>query len=590
MTQQRIDAVLFDLDETLLDINLDLFWRAYMQSLAAAVADLIDPDSFLKALGQSTQVMLDDVDPARTNREVFWDDFFGRTGLEPAAVRPPVDRFYEVVFPTLCDYASPAPLAREAVKTAMALEVPVVVATNPIMPRRGVDHRLRWAGLADLPFALVTTYEGMHACKPRREYYAEIAHILGVDPAACLMIGNDEHNDMSAMDVGMSAFLVEDHAVGTRSRDVTARGSMADVLEYLTGLPTARTKPRPPHTLAATPQPGVATPESPINVAALASEFLAYLKSVVEGAAVSALAYCEGRTSNMRVLTSEEPLDPTPPSGLLGQLRSLEDGVLARALATGDPASSRDGLSPPARFETQFGDAAIAMPIRDANTVVAAAAVYGSAGVSSDQARAHLRQACASVGPPLAVSLKVRAVESELAAQRKIARLAARFGRTLATQELVGVILGAALELSGADTGSIMLLDPTSRHLRIAKAVGVPEQFVAGAQAQVGEGVAGWAAHTGRGLVIDDMDAASPAKSPRRTRSAVCVPMQAPDGKCWGVINVGSTVSTGRFCEVDIEHMTALGRLAALALSNAQELDEQRRSPGAAESQPKEER
>lgn len=233
----KVDAVLFDLDGTLLDVDIELFWRRYFDRLGQFFKDLADPASFVASVREATGVMLRNIDPDRTNKEVFWDYFQARLGIPSETLAPRVEAFYEEEFPKLKDYTERVPLARDVVETALGLGVPVVIATNPVFPRKAIEHRLQWAGIADLAYAMVTSYEFMHACKPRREYYEEIAHLLGVSTERCLMVGNDEENDIPAEELGMRCFLVVDRTLGRTSR-LRARdsGSMADLLEYLKGL------------------------------------------------------------------------------------------------------------------------------------------------------------------------------------------------------------------------------------------------------------------------------------------------------------------------------------------------------------------
>lgn len=74
----------------------------------------------------------------------------------------------------------------------------VALATNPIFPSVATESRIRWAGLEPEEFALYTTYENTAYCKPNPAYYRDVAQRLGVDPAACLMVGNDVTEDMVA--------------------------------------------------------------------------------------------------------------------------------------------------------------------------------------------------------------------------------------------------------------------------------------------------------------------------------------------------------------------------------------------------------
>jgi FMN phosphatase YigB (HAD superfamily) len=142
------------------------------------------------------------------------------------------EEFYRDVFPTLADTARPAAGAREAVLTALGLGLRVAVATNPIFPRIAIDHRISWAGLADVEFDLVTTYEQMTACKPHPGYYRQVAEILGVMPSECLMVGDDHILDMPAADIGMRTYYVG--SLPGVSADVTGDlEALADLLPRL---------------------------------------------------------------------------------------------------------------------------------------------------------------------------------------------------------------------------------------------------------------------------------------------------------------------------------------------------------------------
>jgi FMN phosphatase YigB (HAD superfamily) len=161
----------------------------------------------MAALHSATGMMMEPHD-GRTNREVFYEDLLARTGVDLNEHWPVYERFYARVFPTLGDTAGPARGARRAVATALELGLKVAIATNPIFPRAAIDHRLAWAGLADLPFDVVTTYEHMTACKPHAAYYLQTAEMLGLPPAECMMVGDDRSLDLPAADVGMRTFYV----------------------------------------------------------------------------------------------------------------------------------------------------------------------------------------------------------------------------------------------------------------------------------------------------------------------------------------------------------------------------------------------
>jgi FMN phosphatase YigB (HAD superfamily) len=178
-----IRAILFDLDGTLLDIDIDAFLRGYFSALGPVVATLgtsADPHSALKAVLASTDTMCRP-HPGRTNREVFHERFLELTGVdldEPVAAAA-IARFYSESFPPLGEGHGPRPGGIDAVHAARHSGRRVALATNPIFPRAAVDERMRWAGLAQEWFDVVTSYENMRACKPQIEYFeqTELAQI-----------------------------------------------------------------------------------------------------------------------------------------------------------------------------------------------------------------------------------------------------------------------------------------------------------------------------------------------------------------------------------------------------------------------------
>jgi FMN phosphatase YigB (HAD superfamily) len=208
-----IGAVLFDLDGTLLDIDIDSFLEDYFGALGPVVADVMgvggDTTAGLRAVLDATSAMM--VPHAGiTNRDVFNKHFKHATGvdldLDEFAIA--FEHFYKDVFPSLRKGLGPRDGAREVVQTALELGLRVAIATNPIFPADAIRARMRWADIEDLPVGYVTTYEVMHATKPLPAYFSETAEALGVEPARCLMVGDDRVLDMGAADVGMRTFYV----------------------------------------------------------------------------------------------------------------------------------------------------------------------------------------------------------------------------------------------------------------------------------------------------------------------------------------------------------------------------------------------
>lgn len=218
--QRDLEAILFDLDGTLLETSFEELMPAYFQGLAARFAAHVQSDEFVQHVMASTKAMMTNTDSAKTNIEVFTEDFFARTGLDPSLMSLFED-YYREDFPQLGRSARVNPWAQKAVEAAFDRSSKVVIATNPLFPSEAIHERLGWAGLDGYPYALVTTGDNMVSCKPQKAYYEEICHRVGASPDACWMIGDDPAMDGPAAAVGMELFLLQ--------RD----GTLADVYQRL---------------------------------------------------------------------------------------------------------------------------------------------------------------------------------------------------------------------------------------------------------------------------------------------------------------------------------------------------------------------
>jgi len=227
-----IKAVLFDLDGTLLDIDLDAFLREYFSALGPVLSELTgsaEAGGAISAVIESTDEMCRP-HPGQTNRQVFHRRFLELTGadLDEATVAGAVERFYVEDFPALRGTHGPRAGGISAVLAAIEAGLATGLATNPIFPRAAIDERMRWAGLQEEWFQVVTSYENMHACKPQSEYFAETSSLLGIPAAECLMVGDDPVLDMSATRAGMRTFFVGDGDV-----DADWTGTLEDLVDLL---------------------------------------------------------------------------------------------------------------------------------------------------------------------------------------------------------------------------------------------------------------------------------------------------------------------------------------------------------------------
>ncbi len=232
-----LKAVLFDLDGTLLPLDTESFIQAYLREVGQFVQKKFNSWSFIQNLLASTKAVLDNRNPDYTNEQVFWQDFGKKLGKDLEEVIPLMNEFYAVQFDELKREAEPAPsIAQKAVQTALDRGFKIAVVTQPLFPLEAVERRMRWAGVAEFPWDLVTCYEKMHFCKPMVAFYQEAAYFVGVNPEECLMVGNHPREDLIAAKAGMQTYWVNTDQSAIPEIEPNGRGSLAEFADWLQNL------------------------------------------------------------------------------------------------------------------------------------------------------------------------------------------------------------------------------------------------------------------------------------------------------------------------------------------------------------------
>ena len=228
------EALLFDLDGTMLNVEISHFLKHYLKEMAkSAEQHGLPGKEIVQRVLASTEVMIKACDGSMTNEEKFWDDFQKNWKYDYAEAQNFFRFFYDHRFPLLKDHCGRYPLAEKIMKEAFNKGVKVAMATNSVFPLQAIEMRMDWAGIGGFPYALITSYEIMHYCKPHPEYYLEIAKLLQVDPHKCLMIGNDTGEDLIAEKTGMKTFLVEDLVIDRKTQFVPDwRGSLSELYHF----------------------------------------------------------------------------------------------------------------------------------------------------------------------------------------------------------------------------------------------------------------------------------------------------------------------------------------------------------------------
>lgn len=228
-------AILFDLDGTLLPLDEKLFVDIYFTELSKVFSEYnIESNKFVEAIWTATHEIIKN-DGKRTNEEAFWEKFKSIINIDLSNVKEVLEKFYANEFFTkLKKCSTENNLAKVAVNLAKKNGRKVVLATNPVFPIDALV-RLKWTGLDIDDFDYVTHYSNSSFSKPNPKYYLDLCKKLNVEPKDCLMIGNDERQDIfAASSAGMNCYLVTDYLYTYPECKVNCeKGSFKDLIEKL---------------------------------------------------------------------------------------------------------------------------------------------------------------------------------------------------------------------------------------------------------------------------------------------------------------------------------------------------------------------
>lgn len=211
-----LKAIAFDMDGTLLDINLGAFIAVLAKDEANLLAD-IGRRNPLSMFAAYTAALLEvnraERGNACTNRELFCDIIERRGGvvLSDPVIADAVAYFEREILPSRNDAviaARPMPGAHEAIEAALDRGLRIALLTNPCFGAECIGCRMGWAGILDAPFELVTSMENTRRAKPSAVYYQDALDELGLAPHEVLMVGNDPRRDFPTPDIGLATAYV----------------------------------------------------------------------------------------------------------------------------------------------------------------------------------------------------------------------------------------------------------------------------------------------------------------------------------------------------------------------------------------------
>ncbi len=231
-----LDAILFDLDGTLLPMDNDEFIKGYLKLIAKTAMQwgYTAPEETVAALWKGVAAMVKN-NGEMSNFDAFWKAFSEAFGRDCTADIPKFDLFYENDFMQLKSLSAPTSLAKEAVAEARKKAKYVILASNPVFPMVATKMRMGWTGLSPEDFDWVTNYSNSAFCKPNPDYYRDILNRFDINPEKCVMIGNDVREDyLASKEVGVSSFIVTDYIINRENQKFDCpSGTYTDMIEYI---------------------------------------------------------------------------------------------------------------------------------------------------------------------------------------------------------------------------------------------------------------------------------------------------------------------------------------------------------------------
>lgn len=230
-----IKTVLFDIDGTLLPMDLDVFTKCYFKNLLIHVSPLgYDPNEVYRAVMFGVKRMVEN-DGLKTNEEVFWQAFGEVLGAEACNHKDLFDQYYVTDFNKAKDVCGFQPKAADLIARLKGKGIELAVASNPLFPLSAQKARLEWAGIDPKDFIHITAYENCRYAKPNPRYFLEILENMGCKAEETLMVGNDVSDDMAAQKAGLQVFLLKDCIINSKNEDISSypQGDYDDLWDYI---------------------------------------------------------------------------------------------------------------------------------------------------------------------------------------------------------------------------------------------------------------------------------------------------------------------------------------------------------------------
>jgi len=179
------------------------------------------------------------------------------------------------------------------------------------------------------------------------------------------------------------------------------------------------------------------------------------------------------------------------------------------------------------------------------------------------------------------VSKGMRDVDQQLERRVKELNILYSVGKSVTSlldlEKVLNRIVEAAVFVTGAEEGSLMLVDKDTGELYLRAARNLGEKFARGFRLKVEHSIAGQVVKTGKPILQSTQDEETlKVKTGYLVKSLVNVPLKAKD-EVIGVLAVNNKISARPFTENNVDLLSALADYATIAILNAQLYEETKR-------------
>ena len=233
------DAILFDLDGTLIHMPQERFTRGTTELMASVAAPQLGmgKEEFIRVLWKGFLSTIAN-DGKKINSDVFFDATLRDFGGDREKVERCFDAYYRNEFDILKSITTENKDVQRVMREAHRVAEYVILATLPVFPTVAQKTRLGWIGLTIDDFDLVTDLANAHFCKPSPAYYREILDRFDLRPERTMMVGNDVSDDiLPTLSLGMQSYLVTDYLLnGDLDAPGARKSSFVAFADYLQSL------------------------------------------------------------------------------------------------------------------------------------------------------------------------------------------------------------------------------------------------------------------------------------------------------------------------------------------------------------------